>query len=395
MRIHILVGLTLLLTMLAGTTVNAQSARDPRPRIERIEPAEPIAGQSFDIYGDNFGDEQRRWVLYLYQPTRARETLTHLLQILQWTNQRIRARLPNNIPVSSGLPTGSRYVLHIVVPGRLLQSNHFPLTIARAAEPPNISRAGQPWIGRIYTDTSRAELWIYGHGFGVFGRRGNDRGVPEGVEVLINGPGLASSQSTQISSWHGGRVIIWPLTRACDPGTYRVQIRTGPDQLQLSNEMPVTLGPAFCRQSSRPQDRGFMHIDAVEFEINPPFNAYENRDRVLPAQGDLLDIFGKFFDNMETTRSGNSHVGQGNRVVELVRVVRGQAQATEAPVFDVRGRPERRIGLQWSDDHICIKIPVDLEPDDYLLRIWDKSARRSSNTVRVRIIARVAATRRR
>lgn len=393
MRIHILVGLILLI--LAGTTGRAQSASEPRPRIHRVDPAEPIVGQSFDIYGDNFGAEQRRWVLYLYQPTRSRESLTRQLDILDWTNRRIRARLPNSIPGSSGLPTGSHYALHIVVPGRLLQSNHFPLTVARAAEPPNISRAGQPWIGRIYTDTSRAELWIYGHGFGVFGRRWNDRGVPEGVEVLINGPGLASSQSTQISSWHDGRVIVWPLTRACDPGTYRVQIRTGPDQIQLSNEMPVTLGPAFCRQPSRPQDRGFMHIDAVEFEINPPFSAYENRDRVLPAQGDLLDIFGKFFDNMETTRYGTFHVGQENRVVELVRVVRGHAQATEIPVFDVRGRPERKIGLQSSDDHICIKIPLDLEPDDYLLRIWDKSASRSSNTVTVRITARVAATRRR
>jgi hypothetical protein len=379
-RNQTLIGLTLLVIFAAATTL-AQSAGDPRPRIDRVDPAEPIVGQSFDIYGDHFGDQQRRWVVYLYQPTRHRDSLTHDLRILEWTNRRVRARLPDAIPASSELPTGTRYVLHIVVPGRLLSSNHLSLFIGNSSRPPNVSRAGQPWIRRIYADTARAELWIYGRSFAVLGRLVNERGVPEGVDVLISGPGLTNRRTTQISNWHDDRVIVWPITRACDPGTYNVQIRTNTDPTHWSNEMSVTLDRAFCRLASR--HAGFMHIDGLEVE-EWPFTGADVP--VQPRPGDLLDIFGKYFDS---ERGSGLDVLQGSRVVELVRAVHGRAHATEAPVFDVRGRPDRRIGLQWSEDHICVKIPSDLEPDDYLLRILDKSARRSSNTVQLRIVARV------
>jgi hypothetical protein len=125
-----------------------------------------------------------------------------------------------------------------------------------------------------------------------------------------------------------------------------------------------------------------MHIDGLEVEELPFTGA---NVPVYPRPGDLLDIFGKYFDSEWVSGLG---VFQGSRVVELVRVVHRRAQATEAPVFDVSGRPERRIGLQWSDDHICVKIPADLEPGEYLLSIWDKSARRRSNNVVVRIVPR-------
>ena len=386
MRIRTRIGLCIMLLSLAAANTVAQSAHDPRPRIDRIEPAEPVIGQSFEIHGDHFGDQQRRWVLYLYQPTRQRDSLSHDLRILEWTNQRIRGRLPDAIPASSELPVGTRYVLHIVVPGRLLGSNHLALSISRATRAPNISPAGQPWIRRIYTDTSRAELWIYGRGLCTFGRIRcggrlvNERGVPEGMQALISGPGPTSRRTTQISNWSDERVIVWPITRACDPGTYKVQIRTDTEPTHWSNEMPITLDRAFCRLRSRPEDRGFMHIDAVELEEwGSP-----REDPSDPRPGDLLDIFGKYFNSSELTTAGI----RGNRVVELVRAVRGRAVATEVPVFDVSGRPDRRIGLQWSDDHILVQIPLDLEPDEYLLRIWDKSARRASNNVTVRIVAR-------
>lgn len=380
MRIQRLIGLTGLFIVFAISTV-AQSARDPRPRIDRVNPAEPIVGQSFDIHGEHFGDQQRRWVVYLYQPTRHRTSLTYQLRILEWTNLRIRARLPDAIPASSELLRGTRFVLQIVVPGRLLGSNKFYPNIADATRPPDISRAGQPWIRRIYTDRGRAELWIYGRDFSAPGIV-NRRGVPPGVQVLIRGPGPTSRRSTQISSWRSDRVTVWPITRACEPGTYQVQIRIDADPTHWSNEMPVTLDQEFCRLANDHDARGFMHIDA--FELDELGARQVPSD--LPRPGDWLDIFGKYFDSDWRSDLG---VYQGSRVVELVRAVRGRAHATEAPVLDVI-TIQRRQGVQWSDDHICVKIPADLEPDDYLLRIWDKSARRSSNTLTVRIVARFA-----
>jgi hypothetical protein len=178
--------------------------------------------------------------------------------------------------------------------------------------------------------------------------------------------------------WKGDRLIVALVSR-CEPGTYNAQLRIDPDSVHWTNEMPVTLDGAFCRLSYPEGD--FMHIDAVEPQIMLRTGEEPSQ---YPRPGDWLDIFGRGFDSEWRADLG---VRQGRRVVELIRVARGRAQATEAAVLNIY-TVQRRQGVQWSDTHILAEIPRDIEPADYLLSIWDKSTRRRSNNVLVRIVLR-------
>lgn len=350
------------------------------PRINRLVPAEPVVGETFEIRGYNLGgsDAQRRWAVYLYQPTRGGESITLQLEIIAWTNEWIRLKLPANIPGSNELPSGTRYGLLLTVPGRSLSSNRiFPTIQTRSAA---ISRPGEPWIRAIYRDGLRELLWIYGD-FPPIPYTGGTRGIPNGIELLIRraAGGEATRTPMAIIDWRSRRMIA-ATGVGCNEGTHMVQFRTGTNPVHRSNEMPVTLDEAWCRRTTAGMERRVMHIEGVEPEAHP----YEPTTPQYPRPGDWLDIFGTGFGDVWQPEV---------RVVELTKVVRGRAQVTEARVLNLmRGLLNETVAAQWSDFHILVEIPRDIEPADYTLSIWDKSARRRSNNVSVRITARVVAT---
>lgn len=392
MRIHTLIGLTILLMALAPANAVAQSAHDPRPRINRVDPAEPIVGQSFEVYGDHFGSRQGRWVLYLYRPAPNGDTLTYDLSIISWQNQLIRAKLPDGIPASSALPAGTRYRLHIVVRGRLLQSNHFYLSVANATRPAVISRAGEPWIRAIYRDGVREQLWIYGEFPPIPYTGGDARGIPHGIELLIRRPGESTRTPMTIVSWHRKRMVAYTALGCNSSGTNLVEFRTGTNPVHRSNEAPVMLDNIWCWRTSEETGRRFMHIEGVEVEGTPGGSAPPR----YPRPGDWLDIFGTGFGDLWEPEL---RISEGKRVVELVRGVHGRAQVIEPRALTIiraedPNPPNYRMGdpittrLQWSDFHILVEIPRDIVPDEYIVSVYDKLARRRSNNVRVRIVAR-------
>lgn len=379
MKICLLVGLSLALLLARAATATAQDAGDPRPKIDHLNPSKPIQGRTFEIHGEHFGKQQGNWVVNLDRPTRQGDLLTFRLRVLEWTDTLIRATLPEEAPPSSALPAKRHYALQIVVPGRLLQSNRVRLTID--ARPVPGAPVGGPTLSRAH-HAARGELWIYGFDLGYGPNK-----LPANAKVTITGPERSrvidgTSIVNSIIYWTDGLIKLWPSWSKA--GDYQIVVQLGDKK---SNEVSILVRPEQIgglhpgRVSGR-----FMHIDDVGLEVT-------NRGTPSRAlrRGASAAIFGKHFDVYRTEKGGFvRRVGQGERVVELVRSVGGRARTVE---LEVRELDPKKYDTymdqgtrQWFDDYILVRIPHDLEADDYLLRIWDRDKRQSSNTFKVTIV---------
>ena len=358
MKQIITIGGILSLLLILSTPVRAQ-------HIDSINPANAVQGESFEILGNGFGDQQGAWVVEVYRVVN-RRYLTYHFPVLRWRADKILVEVPEDIPPDT-------YSLMVRIPNRLRGSNPVPLTI-RKRTPKKTPQRMVPWIRRVHV-TSQAEVWIYGMYFGSVGG-GWPPHIPSGGRVLFTGNGR--SEDLRIIRWGNEVVKAW-LPVGCDPGTYQIIISKGTAQVSESNRLSFVLRPEMVGEAHPGSVRGFMHIDSAEPKTI--------------RRGTLFTILGDHFDVYRKGKHDSLiRIGQGDRVVELVNVHKGRARAHACTISksnpdwkDPINQPDYldQGTLQWFDDHIIAIAPRELEPGPYILRILDKSDDRSSNTITV------------
>ncbi|MFO0965124.1 MAG: hypothetical protein U0793_06005 [Gemmataceae bacterium] len=338
MRATLVSGLTLLLVT-APASLRAEKPRDPRPSIDLLDLPKPgsgrtsefVQGENFHIHGKNFGKNQGGWVVEVFRAADGRALRYHL-PVLEWTATRLKIRIPEAIPAG-------RYALHLVVPGRLLQSNQVALTVRAATA----ERRGG--ISRVYP---------------TFVHPGDSIHLyftdppPEKAEIE---PAYGRTSMEMKILVRRQRYIKAEVPRDLKPGVYKVSgyapgISSGGEPgvgVRYPSPQLVTVA-----DKGAEAPRGFR-IDVIETATT--------RD---VTSGEVVHLLGVGF--------GARADGKSVRLVEI-----GGGHAVEHPM-NVTAK-------NWSDTHIAFRLPRDLKAGDYLVRIWDQAHRRSSNTLKVRVAA--------
>ncbi len=331
-------------------------------RIDSLSPSNPTQGETFEIIGEGFGDQQGPWVVEVTRVVN-RQMLFYQFRVLRWKADRILVEVPEDIPSDA-------YTVMVRIPRRLKGSNGVRLIVRKRAPNPSPD-SFVPWIRRAHV-TSQAELWIYGLNFGQI-RGGWPPDIPPGGRVILNGNGR--NEDLRIVRWRNELVRVW-LPVGCEAGGYHVVVSKGVARVSKSNSLSFVLRPEMVGEAHPGSVEGFMHIESAEPESI--------------ARGTIFTILGDHFDVYRKGKKGFlTRIGQGERVVELVDVHKGKARAHACKIKEEN--PAEYPGyldqgtLQWFNDHIVAIAPSDLEPGRFLLRILDKSDNRSSNTITVRI----------
>ena len=349
-------GGILSLLLILSTPVRAQ-------HIDSISPENPVQGESFEIVGSGFGDQQGPWVVEVYRVVN-RQYLVYHFPVLRWRADHILVEVPDDIPINE-------YSVMVRIPNRLRGSNAVRMIIRKRA--PNKSpQSVVPWIRRLHV-TSQAELLIYGLNFGQLGG-GWPPHIPQGGRALFTGNGR--TEDLRVIRWLNGLVRV-ELPAGCEPGTYYVVISRGTGRANESNSMSFVLRPEMVGEAHPGSVSGFMRIDSAEPTSIP--------------HGTLFTILGDHFDVYRKGKHDSLiRIGQGDRVVELVDVYKGRARAHACTIVEENPAeyPEYldQGTLQWFNDHIVAIAPSELEPGRYLLRLLDKSDNRSSNTIVVKVV---------